>query len=213
MKLASELHGSVPPNWYYQSIKKNLCQRFWHKRRFEEVGKLTEPVGGVVLDIGSADGMFTRVILDKTKAKKIIGVDVLKNSVDWANKHWRKNKRMKFKVGDAHKLEFKARSFDAVFALEVLEHVYDPDQVLKEIKRVLKKNGYALFLVPTDSLLFRFIWFLWTKMRGRVWKETHIQTYRNNYLPKVCQKAGFQVEKNHKFLLGMLQIVKIRKAK
>jgi ubiquinone/menaquinone biosynthesis C-methylase UbiE len=213
MKLASELHGGVPPDWYYQSIKKNMGQCFWHKRRFEEVKKLTEPVEGLILDIGSADGVFTKVILDKTKAKKIIGIDVLKNSVDWANKHWQRNKRMKFKVGDAHKLEFKARSFDAVFALEVLEHVYDPDQVLREVKRVLKKNGYALFLVPTDSLLFRLIWFLWTKMRGRVWKETHIKTYRNNYLPKICQKAGFRVEKNHKFLLGMLQIVKIRKAK
>ena len=116
-------------------------------------------------------------------------------------------------VGDAHNLKFKASTFEAVFCLEVLEHVYKPKEVLKEFKRVLKKGGYGVFLVPSDSLLFRIIWFLWLHFypRGWVWKETHIQTYRNNYLPKLCQRVGFKIEKEKKFLLGMLHAVKVRK--
>ncbi len=212
-KRALELHEQVPPNWYYQSLKIDPLQRYWHRRRFKEVGKLIDPVNGQVLDIGCADGMFSKVILDKTKAKKLIGLDVLKSSVSWANKHWASTGKMSFRVGDAHKLEFKKETFDAVFALEVLEHVHNPEKVLREIKRVLKPNGYGIFLVPSDSTLFRSIWFLWLHFypRGWVWRETHIQTYRNNYLPRLCKKVGFTIEVDKKFILGMLHVVKVRK--
>ena len=209
-----KLHEQVPPDWYYQSIKLDPLQRYWHKRRFEEVSKLIEPVKGEILDIGCADGMFSKVVLDKSKARKLIGIDVLKTSVAWANKHWAKTRKMKFMIGNAHKLKFPNGTFDAVVALEVLEHVYHPLDVLKEIKRILKKNGYAVLLVPADSSLFRIIWFFWLHFypRGWVWRETHIQTYKNNYLPKLCKNAGFEVEANNKFILGMLQAVKVRKS-
>ena len=213
LKSAADLHESVPPNWYYESLKVDSLQRYWHERRFKEIGKLIEPVKGEVLDVGSADGMFSKVILDKSKASKLIGIDVVKSSVDWAKKHWKRNKRMKFMVGDAEDLKFKTNTFDAVFCLEVLEHVYQPKKVLKEFKRVMKKGGYGIFLVPSDSILFRTVWFLWLHFypRGWVWKETHIQTYRNSYLPKICKEAGFKIEKDKKFILGMLHAVKVRK--
>src|SRR3990167_1657228 len=212
-KSAVELHEHVPPNWYYQSLRVDPLQRYWHKRRFEEISKLIEPVKGTVLDIGCADGMFSKVILDKSKAQKLVGIDVLKTSIAWANKHWAKGGKMKFMVKDAHKLDFASSSFDAVVALEVLEHVHKPLEVLKEVKRVLKKGGYGIFLVPSDDLLFRVVWFLWLHFypRGWVWRETHIQTYRNNFLPAICKKAGFKVEVDRKFILGMLHVVKVRK--
>ena len=209
---AAELHKNVPPNWYFISIRENILQRYWHNRRFDEVAKLIDPVNGKILDIGSADGMFTNVIAKRSNAKQVIGIDVLKSSVDWANKHWKANKNLKFKVGDAHKLNFKDGEFDAVFALEVLEHVKDPKIVLKEIKRVLKKNGYAIFLVPTDSFMFKTLWDnVWTKTRGRIWNETHIQTYADNKLSKICKASGFKIAKDKRFILGMLQALKLKK--
>ena len=207
---ATKLHQNVPPDWYYRSIKENIFQRFWHKMRFKEISKLVEKTDGKILDIGSADGVFTKVILEKSGARKVIGIDVLKSSVDWANKHW-KTKRVEFILADANDLKFKDETFDAVFALEVLEHVETPFEILKDIKRVLKKDGYAVFLVPTDSLLFEIIWFFWTRLRGKIWKDTHIQTYKGDYLIKLSKQAGFKVELNKKFLLGMLQAVKVRK--
>src|SRR3989304_7404926 len=158
-KKAILLHEHVPANWYYQSLKVDPLQRYWHRKRFEEVSKLIEPVDGEVLDVGSADGMFSKVILDRTHAKRLTGMEILKSSVNWANKHWKKINRMKFVVGDAHDLGFKDSQFDAVFCMEVLEHVHRPLRVLGEFRRVMKKGGYGIFLVPSDSLLFRIIWF------------------------------------------------------
>ena len=210
---AEEIHKDVPPNWYYQSLKKDIFQKYWHGRRFDEVKKAIETTGGKILDIGCADGMFTKEILTKTKAKRITGIDVLKTSIGWANKHWSKSSKMQFKVGDAHSLKFENNFFDAVFALEVLEHVHNPEKVLKEVKRILKKGGYGIFLVPSDSFLFRAVWFLWLHFypRGWVWRDTHIQTFKNNYLSKLSKMVGFKVEEDLKFNLRMLHLVKVRK--
>ena len=137
---------------------------------------------------------------------------VLKSSVDWASKHWKRNGKLKFMIADAHKLPFESEYFDAVFAMEVLEHVHKPETVLSEVKRVLKKDGYAVFLVPTDSLLFRTLWEnIWLKTRGKIWDETHIQTYRDDTLVKLSKKVGFKLVVNKKFILGMLQAIKLRK--
>ena len=211
---AAELHKNVPPDWYFSSMKRNPFQRFWHKSRFREVEKFIEPIpGGKILDIGSADGIFTKVILDKSKAKEIIGIDVLATSVAWAKKHWRRNKEMKFRLGDAHKLDFKPNSFDAVFALEVMEHVFEPQVVFKEIKRVLKKNGYVIILVPSDNFLFKIIWWFVTNFWwARIWQDCHVQSFSAKHtLASELKKAGFKVEVDDKFLLGMLNLVKARK--
>lgn len=211
-KKAEELHKHVPPNWYYESLKVDPFQKFWHKRRFSEVERIIESTGGRILDIGCADGMFSKVILDKSKARELIGIDVLKSSIDWAKKHWKRNKKMKFKVGNAQDLDFKPESFDAVFVLEVLEHVEDPLKVLRSVRKILKKGGYGIFLVPSESTLFRLVWFLWLHFypRGWVWKDTHIQTYRGNGLASLCKKAGFKIEIEKKFNLGMLQLIKVK---
>ncbi|CAN5303985.1 hypothetical protein BH10PAT1_BH10PAT1_1660 [soil metagenome] len=210
---AAELHKNVPPDWYFSSIKRNKFQKYWHNRRFNEVAKFIEPNGGKILDIGSADGMFTKVILDKSEAKEIIGIDVLKSSVDWANKHWKKTKALKFKLGDAHKLNFKANTFDAVFALEVMEHVFKPRDVFREIKRVLKKNGYVIILVPSDNFLFKIIWWFVTNFWwAKIWQDCHVQSFNEKQsLAHELKKAGFKVEVDDKFILGMLNLVKARK--
>lgn len=211
-KSAKELHKNVPPDWYHQSIRDNIIQRFWHTQRFKEVSKFIEPIKGKALDIGAADGVFTKIILDKSGAKKVVGIDVLDLSVDWANKHWKSENRLNFKVGDAHRLKEKNETYDAIFALEVLEHVHYPKKALTEIKRVLKKGGYAILLVPTDIWYFRFFWDnFWTKTRGKIWNDTHLHSYTSDQLVKLCKESGFKVEKNKKFLFSMLQVIKISK--
>lgn len=78
---------------------------------------------------------------------------MLKPSIEWANDHWKKYGNMEFCIGDAHRLKFKTGIFSAVFALEVLEHVYNPSSVLMEIKRILKKRRLCSFF-GTDGQFF-----------------------------------------------------------
>lgn len=211
-KIAVHLHEHVPSNWYEISIKNNLLQRYWHTRRFNEVAKLIEPAKNV-LDVGCADGTFTKVIFQKTKAGRLIGIDILKTSIDYVKRRFARNKSMKFKVADAHKLPFNNGEFDAVFCLEALEHVVDPLKVLQEIYRVLKKGGYAIVLVPSENWLFHsIVWPLWQKWPGKnIWEHTHLHNFSNGFIEELVEKPGFKIEIKTQFLLGMLLLVKLRK--
>lgn len=51
-------------------------------------------------------------------------------------------------VCDAHNLPFEDQSFDAILAIAVIEHVIYPTEVVKEIERVLKHDGFFLAAVP-----------------------------------------------------------------
>lgn len=209
---AAELHKNVPPDWYAKSIKENLLQRFWHLTRFREVGRMVEPSGGKILDIGSADGTFTKIVLDKSKAEKVVGIDVLPRSVSFAKRRFARSKKLSFRVADAHNLPFGKGEFDAVFCLETLEHVEDPIRVIKEMYRVLKDQGYIVVLVPSENWLFRFIvWPLWTLGKGKIWRGTHLNHFSSNQVLDVIRKNGFEITENKKFLWGMLQAAKAKK--
>lgn len=209
---AAKLHQNVPADWYVRSIRENVFQRYWHTRRFEEIRKLVPPTAGRILDIGSADGTFTKVILDASGAGKIVGIDALPKSVSWAKRRFARSKKMSFRTADAHKLPFADKSFAAVFCLETLEHVEDPEKVISEMYRVLKEDGYAVILVPSENFLFHFVvWPLWGLWRGRVWKGTHIQEIPVKELLRQISKAGFKVTEHSSFLFDMLHAVKVIK--
>jgi ubiquinone/menaquinone biosynthesis C-methylase UbiE len=210
---AEELHHLVPPDWYERSVRENLLQKYWHFRRIQEVGKYSEKCPGDVLDIGSADGYFTRRIFDFTQPKKIIGIDVLQTSVSYATKRYSDVKKMTFKKMDGHRLLFKTKSFAAVYILEALEHVFDARKVLSEILRVLVPGGYVIVLVPSENWLFRLGWPIWTHTRGSVWHDTHLNFFDGAKLPGILSEVGFTQVEKHTFIMGMLTLVKARKSK
>lgn len=51
-------------------------------------------------------------------------------------------------IADAHDIPFMDKTFDAVFAIAVLEHVADPFRVVDEIRRVLKPEGLVYSVTP-----------------------------------------------------------------
>jgi len=211
LETAAHLHEHVPPDWYESSVRVNIFQRYWHRRRFEEVGRVLEPVSGRVLDIGSADGFFTHEIARRTHASEVIGIDVLKTSVAYAKKRYAADPKLKFLLADAHNLPFPKSHFSAVFCLEAMEHVLDPDVVLSQIGKVLKPGGYTVILVPSENILFKIVWFFWTKWRGRIWTDTHLHFFSGGRLEKRIARAGFTRVESRTFLLGMLLLIKARK--
>jgi 2-polyprenyl-3-methyl-5-hydroxy-6-metoxy-1,4-benzoquinol methylase len=54
-----------------------------------------------------------------------------------------------FRCEDLHKQTFSDSTFDIVFTLDVMEHVNDPELVLKDVARTLKPGGIYIFTTPT----------------------------------------------------------------
>lgn len=202
-KNLAEIHEDVPATHYDIGIKKNLFQKYWHYKRFMKVLEVVRAVEGPFLDLGCHSGTFTEKILKKIKSKKVYGVDISKNAIDLIRKRIPYGD---FRVADAANLPYKNDFFDAVFCLEMLEHVDNPESVLSEIQRVLKKGGYCVILVPTDNTLFKLVWFIWT-LYYPVWRHAHVQSYQKENLEEALKRAKLKISSVKHFNLGMLKLI------
>ena len=205
-----EIHEDVPPDYYDTSLKTNLIQRVYHGRRFQKISQMVSKADGPILDIGCDGGTLLEHIAARAQSPRVVGIDLSDEAVAYA-----RDKRPDFHVlvGDAERLPFRDASFDAIFASEVLEHIQHPEKLFAEVKRCLKAGGYGLVAVPTETPLFKFLWFLWTRFgKGRVWHHAHVQDFGGKALDRLIQDAGFRVLEDSRFLLGMLRAVKIAPA-
>ena len=101
------------------------------------------PEKGIILDEGCNRGYESVAI--QSKDRKVIGIDIGTDFIRHA-----KSIGVDALVMDIHNLEFKNRTFDAVYCNNTLEHAYDPEGALMEISRVLKKGGIAVICIPSD---------------------------------------------------------------
>jgi len=140
--------------------------------------------GQSVLDVGSGRGEVC--FWAAGQGANAVGIDYSKEAVKLAQKarymqSGSIKKRTRFLLMDAKKLSFSSNTFDLVFMIEVLEHLYPEEQkrVLLEIRRVLKNDGVLLLhTAPTkwfNDFTYRFwcypvSWLLtnlWNGITGR----------------------------------------------
>jgi SAM-dependent methyltransferase len=61
--------------------------------------------------------------------------------------------RYKLVEGDGCNMDFTGETFDTVFCVQVVEHVFEPLRMAVEIHRVLRSGGHAVLLIPQTSTL------------------------------------------------------------
>jgi ubiquinone/menaquinone biosynthesis C-methylase UbiE len=99
----------------------------------------------VVLDIASGEG-YGAYNLSKN-ASKVIGVDIDEVTVFEAQKKYI-NKNLSFIVGSADKIPIDSNSIDVVVSFETIEHHDKHEEMMLEIKRVLKSDGILIMSSP-----------------------------------------------------------------
>lgn len=114
---------------------------------------LTVKSGARVLDLGCAFGYGTRLL---TKRYRVDGYDLSEEYIEMAR---RSLPHVSFTVGTAEKLPYPDRAFAGVVMLDVLEHIPDEAEAVREVARVLQPGGELVlsvpnvgFLAPIDSL-------------------------------------------------------------
>ncbi|NVM22029.1 MAG: class I SAM-dependent methyltransferase [Desulfobacterales bacterium] len=104
--------------------------------------KMIGPISGKrILDVGCGTGFISRSLTGKNE---VHGVDISAEYLSRAASYGIKTEQWDIQKG----LPFDSSSFDVVLLAEVLEHVFDTDALLSEVRRVLKEDGVLVLTVP-----------------------------------------------------------------
>lgn len=104
-------------------------------------------------DLGFGPGVLTAFILQQNAAWRAAGVDISEHCLYHAQRLLTKKEvleRSELSVGDVRNLQYPNDTFDVVIAVEVLEHIPDPEIGLSEAMRVLKPGGYLITALPVQ---------------------------------------------------------------
>ena len=167
-------------------VVKRLMARF-ERDMFE---LLDQAAPHSILDVGCGEGVLTEQWADRV-AGRVVGFDLEDPKLE---AEWRRRARpnLEFKSGDAHHMEYRTGEFEIATAMEVLEHVPDPEGVLAEMARV--SSRWLLVSVPREPL-----WRGLNMARGAYLKDLgntpgHLNHWSKRGFAKLLARHGELVE-------------------
>lgn len=129
--------------------------------------------GKTILEFGCAYGSASGVLRDY--GLKVTATDISKIAVERAKEI---HTGITFKVHDMQELFKTDKEFDFVIANDVIEHLEKPDQAVRNLRKILKKGGYAILSTQND-------------FDYKVQDPTHISVKNWREWRRICEESGF----------------------
>jgi SAM-dependent methyltransferase len=139
----------------------------------------------------------------------VLGCDVSKSAVAAASAS---PERVDFRLATAERLPFADGEIDFVWIFDVLEHVDDPEQVLREVARVLKPGGGFHIVLPLEGqprTLYRLVG-TGTRWTAKVRHGGHIQVFSADRFRDLAASCGLPVVRtrwSYHFMLQALDLL------
>jgi len=132
-----------------------------------------EYLRGNLVDLGCGRMPYKSIIKEYSNVNNYVGIDI-------ENEIYQKESKPDL-FWDGNKIPVEDNLYDSAILIEVLEHTPEPNDVIKELNRVLKVDGYLLITVP----------FLWT-LHDIPYDEYRYTPFG---LERILIQNGFEVEK------------------
>lgn len=195
----NDIYHELGERWYYAKDDPVALLRAEARARNPWVVQEIHRVfpAAKVLDVGCGAGFLTNDLA--LAGFDVTGLDASEQSLEVARRH-DKTARVQYQSGDAYSLPYAEASFDVVTAMDFLEHVEDPERIVKEAARVLRPGG--LFFFHTFNRNF-ISWLFGIK--GVEWfvkntpRDLHIHRLfiKPKELQHFCEQNGMQVKTLH----------------
>lgn len=153
--------------------------------------------GRSLLDVGSGPGTITADFATRLSPGRVTAVEATDSALDLTRAEISRRglSNVDFVVGDIHALHLPDGGFDIVHAHQVLQHVSDPVQALREMRRVCKPTG---IVAARDADYAGFIWYPefpeleeWMEWYQKAARSNGGQPNAGRYLLAWAQRAGF----------------------
>ena len=163
-------------------------------------------VRGPVLDVGCGAGQVAKAVKRERPDLEVLGCDVSRSAIAAASAS---PEGVDFRLATAERLPFSDEELDFVWIFDVLEHVDDPGQVLREVARVLKPGGGFHIVLPLEGQPRT----LYTMVgAGRGWTAKlrhggHVQIFSAERFRVLAASCGLSVTRTRWSYHGLLQVL------
>lgn len=106
--------------------------------------------GKRVLDIASGEGYGSAMLA--SRAASVVGVDISDEAVSHASERYAEIPDLRYLQGSAADIPLESAQFDVVVSFETIEHLLEQEQMLAEIRRVLKPSGLLIMSSPNKEV-------------------------------------------------------------
>lgn len=185
---------------------KNVGDMALKRRAKKIIGGLELKEGDKVLEVGCGNGYYLSLLNRLGIKLSLTGIDIDELALKDA-KRFINDKKVKVMMADASKIPFPSNTFDKIVMSEVIEHVTDDEKnVLKEVYRVLKKDG--ILALTTNNIDYPFLWdpVNWilqhsfnTHIKSGFWAgiwNQHDRLYKKERVEKLMKYAGFEINQS-----------------
>ncbi|MFM0029584.1 glycosyltransferase [Paraburkholderia madseniana] len=118
----------------------------WHRYAWA-----AQSIAGLeVLDVACGEGYGSAILA--RMGKSVTGVDISSDAVAHASGQYAHVQNLSFLHGSASELPLPDASFDAVVSFETIEHLFEQEEMLSEIHRVLKPGGFLILSSPNKKV-------------------------------------------------------------
>jgi ubiquinone/menaquinone biosynthesis C-methylase UbiE len=156
-----------------------------------------------VLDVGCGEGVLTYEWAERLGEGRVVGIDLddPKLRAEWER---RTVPNLEFRAEEATSLSFADGEFDMACAIEVLEHVPDPEATVAEMARVARRH--VLVSVPREPL-----WRALNMARGAYWRSLgntpgHVNHWSRRSFAELLSRHGSVEEIRSPFPWTMLLV-------
>jgi len=164
---------------------------------------------GRVLDVGCGAGQVAKAVKRERPDLEVFGCDVSRSALAAAGAS---SAGVDFRLSTAERLPFTDGELDFVWIFDVLEHVDDPEQVLREVARVLKPGGGFHIVLPLEGqprTLYRLVG-TGTRWKAKLRHGGHIQIFSADRFRTMAAACGLPVVKtrwSYHFMLQALDLL------
>lgn len=183
---------------YHSTYYTPFNKESWYKRKIsffkEAIKEINRPktTRGRLLDLGCGWGHF--LDLARKDGWEVYGVEIS----EYATRIATEELKLNIFLGELKDAQFADNYFDVVTMWNFLDHLHEPLELLKEVHRILKKDGLVAIRIP--NMAFQIPGFkFFKKIENIAWVlgiknpfVVHTQGFSKNTLQVILMKAGFR---------------------